>query len=193
MTEPVRYLEEECFSVYWKIKNFSYFCKKILYPEFSLSGDSYRLILDSETSQIVCEVSGGYYNPQPTSTMQISFLACDGSPEESISGEPFIYLQLARDVIFGKRRDAFLPEDTLTVRVRFRTDSERGKIFLYSQIGVTRKYFLWTLKDFSKHTCFEKKCTEKLENLRDVNLIFKSMDGINPTERFGIEISRSRG
>ncbi|GBN47780.1 hypothetical protein AVEN_238439-1 [Araneus ventricosus] len=150
MTALASYPEEECFSVYWKIKNFSYCCKEITSPEFSVSGGLYRLNLDSEPTQVVYEVFGSYYDHLGTSTIQISFLTCDGSPEESTSGGQYVFLQVPKDVIFGKRRSAFLPEDTLTVRFRSLTDSETGKVFIYSQIGVKRRHFLWTLKDFSK-------------------------------------------
>ncbi|GBN45690.1 hypothetical protein AVEN_60690-1 [Araneus ventricosus] len=86
MTALASYPEEECFSVYWKIKNFSYCCKEITSPEFSVSGGLYRLNLDSEPTQVVYEVFGSYYDHLGTSTIQISFLTCDGSPEESTSG-----------------------------------------------------------------------------------------------------------
>ncbi|GBN24321.1 TD and POZ domain-containing protein 1 [Araneus ventricosus] len=192
MAKNASFSEEECLNVYWKIKNFSFCCEKIASPEYSISGNRYWFLLCPGSVDVECRLQG-FTSNQINLTREISFLTCDGSTEESISGGQYVYLRVPKNVIFGKRRNSFLPEDTLTVRFRHPTDFERGKVFICSQIGVKRKYFLWSLKDFSNCQLNSEKSVEKSERYGDIKLTLKSLDGVNIDEQFYIEVSRTGG
>ncbi|GBN54480.1 Speckle-type POZ protein, partial [Araneus ventricosus] len=199
MTTPESYPEEECFNIFWKIKEFSYCCAQVRSPEFSFLGNQYFILLVKRSPYIECNlVCSAPHRRSVHFTMQISFLTCDGSPEHSVSGGKYICLPMPRNVIFDKRRNSFLPEDTLTVRFRILTDSERGKLSICSQIVVKRKYFLWTIKDFTNYATRSnqqntKKSVEKCESYGDIELALKPVDRLNAPGQFEIEISRTGG
>ncbi|GBM88427.1 Speckle-type POZ protein [Araneus ventricosus] len=189
-TTPASFSEEECFNVYWKIKNFSYCCASNKSPEFRFSYEQYVLELSSNSAYIECYLRHSDWRSFNL-TREISFLTYDGSPVESVSGDTGVKLRVLKNVIFGNGRKSFLPENTLTVRFRSPTKSERGKLFISSQIGVKRSCVLWTLKDISKGPCQETKSVEKSERFGNVALTIKSKPGIDSAEQFCIEVSQT--
>ncbi|GBO08625.1 Speckle-type POZ protein [Araneus ventricosus] len=191
MTTPASFSEEECLNVYWKIKNFSFCREKIESPEYSISGNRYWLSLCIGSDYVDCELRTSTSNWPINLNREISFLTCDCSPEESISGGNYVYLRVPKDAIFGKRRNSFLPEDTLTVRFRSPTGSERGKVVICSQIGVERKYFLW--KYLSNYQYCLEKSVQDSQCYGDIKLTLKSTGGFNTDEQLFIEISRKGG
>ncbi|GBN99372.1 hypothetical protein AVEN_145478-1 [Araneus ventricosus] len=190
MTTPASSRAEECFNVYGKIKNFSFCCEAIRSPAFSVSGCQYYKELDITSDYGACEVlsKAGHRN-RPNFEKRLSILTCDGSPEVSFSSDTLF----SKDVIFGARRNAFLPEDTLTVRFRSPTYFDRGELLICSQIKVERKYFLWTFQEFSKYPHIVSISVENSELYGCIGLNLKSMCGNNPTEQLSMEIARTGG
>ncbi|GBM23464.1 Speckle-type POZ protein [Araneus ventricosus] len=186
------FIERKCLNIYWKIKNFSYCWKIIRSPDFSISGS--KCCLELNPNDVECKIVclDVQQQQQQFALPRISFLTCDGSQEESQSSKMF--LRVPKDTIFGQRRSAFLPEDTLTVRCRFQTDHERGKILFRSRIGVNRKSFLWTFQKFSEKESDKKLSLENSDQYGHIQLTLKSVGGINSgDEQYYMEISRRGG
>ncbi|GIY78583.1 speckle-type POZ protein B [Caerostris extrusa] len=90
----------------------------------------------------------------------LSFLNANGLPEESLdtsgdfcrdcNGNPFY---VALDELFIRRRNAFLPQDTLTIQCHVKRINSKVPAFIRStartRIGVERNLFTWNLSDFS--------------------------------------------
>ncbi|GBM23458.1 TD and POZ domain-containing protein 1 [Araneus ventricosus] len=72
-------------------------------------------------------------------------------------------------------------------------ESEKGAVYIHSRIGVKRKCFLWTLKDFPGGYGDEKFSAENSDQYGNIQLNLKSIGGINSDEQFYIEISRTGG
>ncbi|GBM23461.1 Protein roadkill [Araneus ventricosus] len=182
------FLEEECLNIYWKIKNFSYSWKNISSPDFTFSSKKWCLQL--QPKDVVCKViclSPNSENYYPRG--EISFLTCDGS-QEAVSD--CLYLQASKDIIFGQRRSAFLPKDTLTVLCRIKVWNGKGKVSIRSVMGVKRSCFLWNLEKFSEGR-YDKLLVENSDQYGEVQFSLKSVGGINSDEQFYIEISRRGG
>ncbi|CAL1262021.1 unnamed protein product [Larinioides sclopetarius] len=184
--------EENCFNLFWKIKNFSYGSEVISSPEFTFEGDQHRLDIQPKYIECRLVVLRDDYRHR-RKEYQLSFLPFDGSSPLISSG---CCLQVSKEILFGTRRSAFLPDDTLTIRFQFPTVSEKGNLFSQSQIGVKRKCFLWSLKNFSKEQNYKKDMKISAENSNRygiVDLYLKFRNGIHSNDQFYIEISRKNG
>ncbi|KAF8771108.1 Speckle-type POZ protein-like B like protein [Argiope bruennichi] len=182
--------DEQCFYLYWKIENFSYCWEEIKSPVFLCSGIPCWLILQPKAIECRLFVLNPDYEHCWT-TYLISFLTCDGSLP--LNGSRGGSLRVSEDIIFGTRRSAFLPEDTLTIRFRYPTAFKRGTYFVHSRIGVKRESFLLTLKNFNEDRSNIQKCLEKSERCGVIELNSSIVGGINTDKQFSIEISRSGG
>ncbi|GIY60101.1 hypothetical protein CEXT_193921 [Caerostris extrusa] len=62
-------------------------------------------------------------------------------------------LYVSLDELFIRRRNAFLPQDTLTIRCHMKRINSAVPVFIQStartRIGVERNHFTWNLSDFS--------------------------------------------
>ncbi|CAL1292558.1 unnamed protein product [Larinioides sclopetarius] len=195
------------FDVYWKIKNFSYCWEDIRSPEFTYNGKQCWLKIEKKYQRykISCLNSSG----EIYAVGQISFLTCNGSQEESselLRGCSLLSLPVSKHIIFGQRRNAFLPKDTSTIRCRFfkeivnvkkriveERSNESTNVYIQSQIGVKSKCFLWTLKEFSQQYGGKTLSVENSDLYGNIQLNLKSSGGINSDEQFYIEISRRDG
>ncbi|GIX88645.1 protein roadkill [Caerostris extrusa] len=132
----------------WKIENYSFGWNteyEITSPTFSIR---------PYTNFNFCNESS------KTLDYSLSFLNENGFPEESLdtSGDfsenrsgNRLYVSL--DELFIRRRNAFLPQDTLTIRCHVKRINSEVPAFIRStartRIGVERNLFTWNLSDFS--------------------------------------------
>ncbi|XP_055952832.1 speckle-type POZ protein B-like [Argiope bruennichi] len=181
--------EKECLNICWKIKHFSYCVEIIQSPDFNFCG--YKWCLQLNPKAVDCEIICLSPIKGRIRESEISFQTSDGSTENSFTRSTF--QNVPKDIIFEKRRNAFLPKNVLKIRCRLKTAYERGNISIESLIGVKRKCFLWTVKEFSQQHCSKNVLVENSDQYGDIQMNLKSVGGINSDEQFYLEISRTNG
>ncbi|GBM23454.1 hypothetical protein AVEN_181570-1 [Araneus ventricosus] len=143
--------------------------------------------LDLHPKDVECSLTPLDSKNEDVVSAQVSFLTCDGSQEitqiltydgshEATLSSTARFL-VPRGTIFGQRQRAFLPNDILTVRCRFKAQ-RKGKISFSPRIGAERKCFFWTFKSFSQPHCIKRLNLESSEHYGDVQLRLKSIDGV---------------
>ncbi|GIY15189.1 speckle-type POZ protein-like B [Caerostris darwini] len=156
----------------WKIENYSFGWNTAGYidsPKFSIRPYAnfifciclYNKENYNEKKSICCSLT--FYSSNESSKKldySLSFLNANGLPEESLdtsgdfcrdcNGKRFY---VALDELFIRRRNAFLPQDTLTIQCHVKRINSEVPEFIRStartRIGVTRNLFTWNLSDFS--------------------------------------------
>lgn len=163
------------FTFIWKIENFSYCLEK---KDSCIKSPNFVMISSvGETAwhlQIYPRGKGDYdfigYNLRKERyhgtncirlDYQLSILASDGSLEESIECERGWFHQgstcieekfIAQDELFGKKKDYYLPQDTLTLHCRMwesnKVRSWLGQGFARTRIGIERRSVIWRIEKF---------------------------------------------
>ncbi|GIX92624.1 speckle-type POZ protein B [Caerostris extrusa] len=157
----------------WKIENYSFGWNTAGYidsPKFSIRPYTnfifciclYNKENYNEKKKSICCSLTFYSGNESIKKLDylLSFLNANGLPEESLdtsgdfsrdcNGNRFY---VALDELFIRRRNAFLPQDTLTIQCHVKRINSEVPAFIRStartQIGVERNLFTWNLSDFS--------------------------------------------
>ncbi|GIX73029.1 speckle-type POZ protein-like B [Caerostris extrusa] len=156
----------------WKIENYSFGWNtenKIRSPTFSIrpfTNFNFCMFLYNkenynEKKAMCCSLifSSGNESSKKLE-YSLSFLNANGFPEESLDTSSDFSenrcgnrLYVSLDELFIRRRKAFLPRDTLTLRCHVKRINSEVPAFIRStaltRIGVERNLFTWNLSDFS--------------------------------------------
>ncbi|GIX82419.1 protein roadkill [Caerostris darwini] len=156
----------------WKIENYSFGWNTELeitspsfsirpYTKFNFYMHLYNKENYNEKKSICCSLI--HYSGNETSKTldySLSFLNANGFPEESLDTSCDFSqtdcgnrLYVSLDELFIRRRNAFLPQDTLTIWCHVKRINSAVPAFIRStartRIGVERNLFTWNLSDFS--------------------------------------------
>ncbi|CAL1282224.1 unnamed protein product [Larinioides sclopetarius] len=209
----------KCFTFIWKLENASYCWQKtgerIESPAFildSIDETKWKLRLYPRGQDWSNEI--GFYlvrdaDSKGSDSIEIeydlSFLAQDGTILESRSPMIRSFLRkygfgfnsfAMREDVFGARRSAFLPHDTLTARCRiWKTNGESLKevqCFARTRIGVEKTSFLYSIKNFSTIQSVDK-YFYRIKSLKNnaylMCMVFNLPGGLNSEETISFDIT----